>query len=96
MLIFLPGLAGAVRGAPVEATLAVVYLGVFPAALAYVVWSHALSRMPASVAGSFLYLVPIFAILIGWAWLGEVPLVLSLAGGCLSLVGVAMVNMQDR
>ncbi|MFL7811721.1 MAG: DMT family transporter, partial [Anaerolineae bacterium] len=53
MVFFLPGLIRALPTAPLDATLAVVYLGVFPAALAYVAWTYVLSRMPASVAGSF-------------------------------------------
>jgi len=96
MLIYLPGLAPAVRSAPLGATLAVVYLGVFPAALAYVSWSYALSRSPASIAASFLYLSPVLAGLIAWVWLREVPAVLSLAGGGLSLCGVVLVNTRGR
>jgi len=86
----------AVRSAPLEATLAIVYLGVFPAALAYVTWTYALSRAPASIAASFLYLSPVLATLIAWAWLREVPIPLSLAGGGLSLCGVILVNTRGR
>lgn len=96
MLIYLPGLAGVVRSAPLEATLAIVYLGIFPAALAYVTWTYALSRAPASIAASFLYLSPVLATLIAWAWLREMPTALSLAGGGLSLCGVILVNTRGR
>ena len=73
MLVFLPGLTQAVGKAPINATLAVIYLGVFPAALAYVTWTYVLSRFPASNAVSFLYLNPALAILVAWIWLGEIP-----------------------
>lgn len=96
MLVFLPGLIRALPTAPPDATLAVVYLGVFPAALAYVAWTYVLSRLPASIAGSFLYLSPILATLIAWVWLREIPTGLSLVGGATSLAGVILVNTRGR
>ena len=96
MLPFLPGLAGTLRTAPPAATLAVVYLGVFPGAVSYVTWSYVLSRVPASRAGTFLYLAPPLATAIAWIWLGETPPVISLVGGLVSLLGVALVNARRR
>jgi drug/metabolite transporter (DMT)-like permease len=95
-LIFLPGLTQAVSHAPLNATLPVIYLGIFPAALAYVTWTYVLSRFPASNAVSFLYLNPALAILIAWVWLEEVPTVLSLIGGILAISGVVLVNTKGR
>ncbi|MRR13107.1 DMT family transporter, partial [bacterium] len=72
MLLWAPGLIAQVPAAPADATLAVVYLGVFPAAAAYLTWSYALARMPASVLSAFLYLSPVLAILIAFVWIAEV------------------------
>jgi len=93
---FAPGLLDEVRAAPPMATLAVVYLGIVPAALGYVLWAYILGRVPAATAGSFLYLVPAAAALIAWAWLGEAPAPLALLGGGLVIAGVILVNRWGR
>ncbi|NPV07834.1 MAG: DMT family transporter [Anaerolineae bacterium] len=94
MLPFGLSLPAAVRQAPMSATLAAVYLGVFPAAVAYVSWTYVLSQMPASQASAFLFLSPPLATLIAWLWLGEAPSPVSLGGGVLALVGVVLVNVR--
>jgi drug/metabolite transporter (DMT)-like permease len=92
LLPFCRGLPGELQAAPAVTTLAVGYLGVFPAALGYLTWAYVLARVPAPRAGSCLYLVPAIAMLTAWLWLGEVPPALSLVGGVLVVGGVAVVN----
>jgi drug/metabolite transporter (DMT)-like permease len=94
MLVFLPGLPKAILTAPLGATLSIVYLGIFPAALAYVMLAYAISRTPTSIITSFLYMVPVLAVLIAWVWLGEIPARLSLIGGAVALAGVFIVNRR--
>lgn len=96
MLAFLPGFADALRTAPLASHLAAIYLGVFPAALAYVTWTFALSRVGASRTSTFLYVTPVFAIAIGWLWLGETPSATSLLGGFIALAGVVVVNLCGK
>ncbi|MET8053127.1 DMT family transporter [Streptosporangium sp. NPDC005286] len=71
--------------APLSATLNLLYLGVFPTALA---------RTTAGKLGATTYLVPAMVVLMAWVVLGEVPGWLTLAGGMLCLVGVAVARRQ--
>jgi len=82
--------------ATLSTTLTVVYLGIFPAAIAYLAWSYVLAEIPASRAVSFLYFMPFVATLLGWLWLGEVPMLMSLLGGLLAISGVWIVNQSYR
>jgi drug/metabolite transporter (DMT)-like permease len=76
--------------------LSVVYLGVFPTVVAYLALGYAFARMPASNATSFLYLVPGLAFVVAWIWLGEVPTLLTVLGGVITLSGVVLVNARPR
>ncbi|MFE3636202.1 DMT family transporter [Streptomyces cellostaticus] len=76
--------------APASATLDMVYLGVFPTALAFTTWAYALARTTASRMGATTYAVPALVVLMSWLVLGEVPGALTLVGGVLCLAGVAV------
>jgi drug/metabolite transporter (DMT)-like permease len=66
----------------------IVYLGLAPTAIGFATWTFALQRTSAGRTGSLLYLVPVVAIVLGWAVLGETPPGLALVGGALCLGGV--------
>jgi drug/metabolite transporter (DMT)-like permease len=95
-LPFLPALVGDVARSHLAAIGWVIYLGALPTALGFMTWTFALRRSSAGRAGSFLYLVPVVAIVLGWALLREVPAWLAIAGGLLSLAGVFLARRPNR
>jgi drug/metabolite transporter (DMT)-like permease len=82
--------------APRADVVGVVYLGVFPTALAFLFWTYALAHTSAGRLGSSSYLVPGLAVLMSWGLLSEVPTLLALAGGALCLAGVAVTRLPTR
>ncbi|MBT2542016.1 DMT family transporter [Streptomyces sp. ISL-44] len=76
--------------APLTATLNMVYLGLFPTALAFTTWTYALARTTAGKMGATTYAVPAVVVLIAWIALDEVPGALTLLGGAICLAGVAV------
>ncbi|MER6958285.1 DMT family transporter [Streptomyces sp. NPDC000618] len=95
-LPFAGQLAHEAADAPLSATLNMVYLGVFPTALAFTTWAYALARTTASRMGATTYAVPALVVLMSWLALGEVPGALTLAGGALCLAGVAVSRSRSK
>ncbi|MEU5285365.1 DMT family transporter [Streptomyces sp. NPDC020755] len=82
--------------APMSATLNMIYLGVFPTALAFTTWGYALARTTAGRMGATTYAVPALVVLMAWLLLDEVPTLLGVLGGLLCLVGVAVSRSRQR
>ncbi|HDR8194758.1 DMT family transporter [Bacillus thuringiensis] len=93
MLIFLPGVYQEILAAPLEVNLSVIYLGVFPTVLPYIALAYIISRAGASEATSSLYLTPITACFIAWIWLGEVPTLVSIIGGGITILGIVIAHI---
>ena len=82
--------------APTSSVLWVVYLGVFPTAIAFTTYAYALRHMTAGRLGVTTYLVPPITIVMGLVFLGEAPPTLAYVGGALALVGVAVARHTPR
>ncbi|GAA4686496.1 Threonine/homoserine efflux transporter RhtA [Promicromonospora umidemergens] len=95
-LPFTPVLLDELAVAPTSATLSMVYLGVFPTAIAFATWGFALTRTTAGRLGAATYAAAPLALLMSWALLGEVPTPIALVGGSLCLAGVLVATLKLR
>lgn len=95
-LPFAPLLLEELAAAPTSATLSMVYLGVFPTAIAFITWGYALTRTTAGRLGAATYAAAPLAVLMSWALLGEIPTPVALIGGTLCLAGVLTATLKLR
>jgi drug/metabolite transporter (DMT)-like permease len=95
-LPFAGQLVSAARDAPAADLGWVIYLGLFPTAIAFTTYAFALQHMSASSLGITTYLVPPLTILMGWLFLGETPPTMAYAGGALALIGVALARRKPE
>lgn len=76
-LLFFAPLSLAVAGLPgresvsAAALWAVLYLGVFVSLGAYGLWNYSLSKLPASRASAAINLIPVFSVIMAFAFIGE-------------------------
>ncbi|MCW2845098.1 MAG: protein of unknown function transrane [Nocardioides sp.] len=95
-LPFLGQLVDQTADAPASSILWVVYLGVFPTAIAFTTYAFALNHMSATSLGVTTYLVPPITIVMGVIFLDEAPPSMAYVGGALALVGVAVARRKPR
>jgi drug/metabolite transporter (DMT)-like permease len=74
----------------------VVYLGVFPTAIAFSTYAFALTTMTAGNLSVTTYLVPPITVLMSWVVLAEAPPAMAYVGGALALVGVSLARRRPR
>jgi drug/metabolite transporter (DMT)-like permease len=73
---------------------AMAYLAVLGSALAYTAYIWLLRHSPADRVGTFAYVNPAIAAVLGWAVLGESLEPMQVAGMLVVLVGVALVTLR--
>lgn len=92
LLLFSPHLPQAVMAASWQANLSIVLLGIFPSALAHVLWGSVLKTLPLTQASSFLYCTPLVAIALGLIMTGERPSLGVLIGGAIIIMSLIIMN----
>jgi drug/metabolite transporter (DMT)-like permease len=87
-LVEMAGARSAVWNAAAAAGL--IYCAVFPSILAYLFWNRGVHQVGAGRAGLFLYLVPVFGIVLAVAFLGERLHPFHLTGAVLIFTGITI------
>lgn len=93
-VVFAPGSLGALSTASTVDLGTLVFLALFPGGIAYVLWARALRGLNPGLASRFLYLIPVLGVPVAWVWVGEVPQMLTVAGGLVTLAGVALSSLR--
>ena len=95
-LPFVGDLVSEVQAASASDIAWIVYLGLFPTAVAFTTYAFALSHMSAGNLSVTTYLVPPITVLMSWLVLSEAPPAMAYVGGALCLVGVAITRRRSR
>lgn len=74
----------------------ILFAGIFPSALAFLLWTYILSKTEASKASMSLLLVPVVGAVSGFFFLGQVLSPITLIGIAFVLLGIWFVNSSSK
>jgi drug/metabolite transporter (DMT)-like permease len=80
----------------VRGHLALLYLTLFSSCLAYTAFAYLLPRTTPARLGTYAYVNPVVAAVVGWLLLGETLSGAQLAGSAVIVLGVALVTLPQR
>ena len=96
MLFFLPSSYNEIQTASTTSLLAVLYLGIFPTVIPYFALAFTIQKIGVADATISLYLTPAVSILLAYVLLGEIPTLIVIGGGIITLIGVSMVVLKSN
>ena len=74
----------------------IAYVCMFPSVLAYIFWNRGVLLVGANRAGIFFHLMPVFSILLAWAFLGERLHMFHLSGMALIFTGIGLTTLPVK
>ena len=93
LLIFLPEAVPQLVNADIKAYLVIIYLGIFPSAIAYIWWGKALTLAKiTSEVTNFMFVTPVIAAVMGSIVISEFPSIETYIGGGIILAGLILFN----
>ena len=70
------------------------YSGIFPGAIAYILWSYVLTKMSVNWTMSYFYFFPLITLIMAYIFLGESANMLFMVGSFIALIGAITYNKQ--
>lgn len=91
LLVYLPDAVRQLVRAPIQQWLVVIFMGIFPSALAYLWWTKALSiAEKTSDVTNFMFVTPLITTLMGFLIIGEMPTAATFIGGVIIIIGLLL------
>jgi len=95
--IFMPESIPQIIEAPLKAWSLIVYLGIFPSAIAYIWWTKALSLAKiTSEVTNFMFVTPLLSGIMGCILISEYPSSATYIGGTIILSGLMLFNLTSK
>ena len=96
-LVFLPQAIEEISTAPLASLLAVLFMGIFPSAIGFLLWTKALS-MATQIGDvtNFMFVTPLLSTMLAILLIGEFPDTGTIWGGITILLGVAIFNNRHH
>ena len=93
-LYWLPDVLKTLPTAPTHSIFQVAYLGVFPAAIGYILWSYGIKYIPVNKACTYLYAMPFCTLIIQRVVLDITPTLPVFIGCVIAVMGPMIVNFN--
>lgn len=94
--IFLPGAIHDLQYADTNTLLLVLYLGFFPTVIPYFALAYTIYKVGVADATMSLYLTPACALVLSFIMVGEMPTMVAIIGGIVTLIGVSITTNHAK
>ena len=97
LLYCLPQTIAQVQAAPARALWLALFLGIFPSAAAYLLWTRALALAPrTSLVTNYMFLTPFLSMLLDFAVTGGLPDASTFAGGAIIMGALLLFSLAGK
>jgi len=97
LMFYFPTMFKQSISAPLSANIEALYLGIFPAAIAYLIWTVLLPQFQSAThTTTYLYFIPVFSSVFAYLILREIPQPTQILGGLLTMAGVVLSNYRKK